>query len=125
MYSSLRFTDQSGDGLAVTARRLLVLSASLMILARSDFVGAVLTCKRFRSCFSRLLVVRDLFNEPGDILPEDFGDHLARDLLVFNGIVQERGNDEVGVLSVRRLSHERGDLQQVIDIGLLGGALRF
>src|SRR3954465_15333772 len=43
-YSSLRFTDQSGDGLAVIALKLLVLSASLMILARSDFLDALSTC---------------------------------------------------------------------------------
>src|SRR3954471_9834458 len=54
-YSSLRFTEQSGDGLAVIALRLLVLSASLMILARSDFLDAVSTCLRFRTALSRLL----------------------------------------------------------------------
>src|SRR3954464_8121144 len=42
-YSNLRFTDQWGAGLNIMARMLLVLSASLMILASLVFLPAVLT----------------------------------------------------------------------------------
>ena len=62
-YSSRRLTDHSGDGLAVIARRLLVLSASLMSLARLDFFGAVLICFRFLSSFGS-----DLSSVPSGVL---------------------------------------------------------
>src|SRR5262249_12502602 len=54
-YSILRFTDQSEGGLAATARKLLVLSASLSILALGDFADAVSICMSFRFALGRLL----------------------------------------------------------------------
>jgi hypothetical protein len=48
-------TDQSDGALAAIARGLLILSASLRILALELLVAAVLTCSSFLSAFGRLL----------------------------------------------------------------------
>ena len=85
-YSSRRFTDHWGEGLAVIARRLLVLSASLISFAREDLLGAVSTCLCLRVAFE-LLVVGHLGDEIGYILPPNLLYDLAGYLLVFNSIV--------------------------------------
>jgi hypothetical protein len=54
-YSILRLTDQSEGGLAASARRLLVLSASFNTLAFALFPGAVSTCLHFRVALGTLL----------------------------------------------------------------------
>src|SRR5512144_1792438 len=54
-YSILRLTDQSVGGLAPIDRRLLVLSASLSILALGDLLAASSICLRFLAAFGRLL----------------------------------------------------------------------
>ena len=55
MYSNRRRTDQSGAGLETSARKLLVLSASLSNLARLDFLWALSTWRFLRSRFSSVL----------------------------------------------------------------------
>jgi len=80
MYSNLRRTDQSGAGLAASARKLLVLSASL-----SNFA-------RFR-------------DKVGDIGSERLLDKLGRDLAVFDGVVKQRGNDQIRIFAVGRFGH--------------------
>src|ERR1700730_19166408 len=54
-YSTLRLTDQSEGGLAAIARKLLVLSASLSILALGLLIDAVSICMSFLFALGRLL----------------------------------------------------------------------
>ena len=71
-YSRRRFADQSGDGLAAIALRLLVASASLMSVALLDLCEALSTCFRFSFVLRQSLVVREL---------HDFAVQVVRDYL--------------------------------------------
>src|SRR4051794_29687911 len=85
------FTDQSGGGLAVIGRKLLILSVSFRVLARGDFFEAVSTCFRFRTAFEAL-VIRDLLDKLGHVLTPNAFNDLTRDLLILHGVVQ-KGSD--------------------------------
>ena len=81
--------------------------------------------KAFPLLLVERLVVGALLHEGGHVLPEYLGDHLARDLLVLDGISKERCHHEVGVAPMGGLRYQTGDLQQMGDVGLLGGSLAF
>ena len=103
-------------------RRLLVLSASLRILARRE-TPACSTCSRLRSRFGSDFVVGHLLDEPRDAFAELIREHGARHLLILDRIVQQRRGDKFGIGTTGRLGDERRDLQQMIDVGLLPRAL--
>ena len=47
-------------------------------------------------------------------------DELTGDFLIFDRVMQQRGDDQIGILAVRCLGHEARNFQQVIDVWLLG-----
>jgi len=42
---------------------------------------------------------------------------ISRHFLILDGIMQERGDDEIGILSLGRRRNKRGNFQQVVDVG--------
>ena len=102
------------------ARMLLVLSASLMILASLVFLPAVLILRLFAFFFRQRFVVGDLAHYFSHSLTELALDELTRDLLIFHRVMQQRCDDQVRILTMRCLGHEARHFQQVIDVWLLG-----
>jgi hypothetical protein len=77
----------------------------------------------FPFLFREPLVVCHLGNQVRDIGPERVRDKFVRDLAILDGVVKQRGNDQIEVLAVRRFSDERRDLKQMVNVRLLCGAL--
>jgi hypothetical protein len=69
------------------------------------------------------LVIRHLGNQFRDIRPERIRNETIGDLAVLDGVVKQRGNDQIEVLAVRRFGDEGGDLKQMVGVRLLRGAL--
>jgi hypothetical protein len=47
----------------------------------------------------------------------------VRNLAVLNGVVKQRGNDQIEVLAVRRFGDQGRNLKQMVDVRLLRGTL--
>ena len=60
-------------------------------------------------------------DQPGDLGPEQLLDVLDRRQRIFDGIVEQRGDD--GFLVELQLGHQPGDLDRVAEIGIARGAL--
>ena len=98
-------TDQFGAALKVIARILLVLSASLIIFASMLFLLAVFICFSFRTFFRQRFIVGQ-FDHIGHSLTELARYEFIRNFLIFNRIVQKRGDDQVGIFAMRCLCYE-------------------
>ena len=70
--------------------------------------------------FRQRFVVGDLAHYFGHSLTELALDEFKRNLLIFHRVVQQRCDDQVRILTMRRLGHEARHFQQVIDVWLLG-----
>jgi hypothetical protein len=122
MYSIFRRTDQSAAGLVTRVRKLLVLSASLRIFARRVFWCAVSICIFLRSSLGSVLSSL-LHHKIGHIGPEGICDQRVGNLAVLDGIVKQGSNDQIRILTRRRFGDQRGELEKMVDVGLLGRTL--
>ena len=106
-------------GLAAMACRLLVLSAILSRRACSLLRGAVSTCRRFPLGLHQRFIVGHLADNRGNGGTEQGLKLLALGIGILKRVVQPAGGDQGGVLPVRCLGEQQGDLRQMIDIGFL------
>jgi hypothetical protein len=68
-------------------------------------------------------VVRKFLNQPGYLVTESCGNDFVRNFGILNGIMEESGNDDVGICPLCRLGYEQSHLKKVVDVGLLSRTL--
>jgi hypothetical protein len=64
-------------------------------------------------------VIRDFFDDFGNVLAECLSDQLPRHLAILNGVMQQRGNYKICITSACCLGDKHSDFYQMINVRLL------